>query len=99
MEMVLFSGIQAAGKSTFFKERFVDTHLRINPCSTSGAPTGPSPSARRTMRSTDLEARMRQFEAALDHPVPPGFQIVVRLDGRGFTRLTKEVWWTTSAGG
>ncbi|WP_295434899.1 tRNA(His) guanylyltransferase Thg1 family protein [uncultured Thiodictyon sp.] len=51
------------------------------------------------MRSTDLEARMRQFEAALDHPVPPGFQIVVRLDGRGFTRLTKEVWWTTSAGG
>ncbi len=30
MEMVLFSGIQAAGKSTFFKERFVDTHLRIN---------------------------------------------------------------------
>jgi len=43
------------------------------------------------MRSTDLEARMRQFEAALDHPVPPGFQIVARLDGRGFTRLTKEV--------
>lgn len=91
MEMVLFSGIQAAGKSTFFKERFVDTHLRINPCSTSGALTGPLPSARRTMHSTDLEARMRQFEMALDNPVPPGFQIVARLDGRGFTRLTKEV--------
>lgn len=30
MDMVLFSGIQASGKSTFFKERFVDTHLRIN---------------------------------------------------------------------
>ena len=30
MEMILFSGIQAAGKSTFFKERFVDTHIRIN---------------------------------------------------------------------
>ena len=89
--MVLFSGIQAAGKSTFFKERFVDTHLRINPCSTSGAPTGPSPSARPTMHSTDLEARMRQFEMALNNPVPPGFQIVARLDGRGFTRLTKEV--------
>ncbi len=43
------------------------------------------------MHSTDLEARMRQFEMALDHPVPPGFQIVARLDGRGFTRLTKEV--------
>lgn len=30
MEMILFSGIQAAGKSTFFKERFADTHVRIN---------------------------------------------------------------------
>lgn len=30
MEMLLFSGIQAAGKSTFFKERWVDSHLRIN---------------------------------------------------------------------
>lgn len=30
MELVLFSGIQASGKSTLFKARFVDTHLRIN---------------------------------------------------------------------
>jgi predicted kinase len=30
MEMLLFSGIPAAGKSRLFKERFVDTHLRIN---------------------------------------------------------------------
>jgi chloramphenicol 3-O-phosphotransferase len=30
MELVLFSGIQASGKSTFFKDRFVDTHVRIN---------------------------------------------------------------------
>ncbi|MCK7579931.1 MAG: AAA family ATPase [Chromatiales bacterium] len=30
MEMVLFSGIQASGKSTLFRQRFVDTHLRIN---------------------------------------------------------------------
>lgn len=30
MEMILFSGIPAAGKSRLFKERFVDTHLRIN---------------------------------------------------------------------
>jgi predicted kinase len=30
MEAVLFSGIQAAGKSTFFKAHFVDTHIRIN---------------------------------------------------------------------
>lgn len=43
------------------------------------------------MRSTDLDERMRRFETALDTPVPPGFQIVARLDGRGFTRLTKEL--------
>jgi len=30
MEAVIFVGIQAAGKSTFYKERFFDTHVRIN---------------------------------------------------------------------
>ena len=30
MEGVIFVGIQASGKSTFYRERFFDTHLRIN---------------------------------------------------------------------
>ena len=30
MEAVLFVGIQGAGKSTFYKERFFATHVRIN---------------------------------------------------------------------
>ena len=30
MEAVIFIGIQGSGKSTFYKERFVDTHIRIN---------------------------------------------------------------------
>lgn len=30
MQAVIFIGIQAAGKSTFFKRRFFDTHVRIN---------------------------------------------------------------------
>ncbi len=30
MEAVLFIGIQGAGKSTFYRERFFDTHVRIN---------------------------------------------------------------------
>lgn len=30
MEAVIFVGIQGAGKSTFFKERFFDTHIRVN---------------------------------------------------------------------
>jgi predicted kinase len=30
MEAVIFIGIQASGKSTFFKEKFSDTHVRIN---------------------------------------------------------------------
>lgn len=29
-ELVIFTGIQAAGKSSFFRERFFDTHVRIN---------------------------------------------------------------------
>lgn len=30
MECIIFMGIQATGKSTFYKERYVDTHLRLN---------------------------------------------------------------------
>ena len=30
MECVILIGIQASGKSTFYKERYVDTHLRLN---------------------------------------------------------------------
>ncbi len=30
MEAVMFSGIQATGKSTFFQQRFFNTHVRIN---------------------------------------------------------------------
>jgi predicted kinase len=30
METVIFVGIQGAGKSTFFKENFFDSHIRIN---------------------------------------------------------------------
>lgn len=30
MQAVIFIGIQACGKSTFYKESFVDTHIRIN---------------------------------------------------------------------
>lgn len=30
MEAVIFIGIQGSGKSTFFKEKFIDSHIRIN---------------------------------------------------------------------
>jgi predicted kinase len=30
MEVVIFIGIPASGKSTFYKERFFNTHIRIN---------------------------------------------------------------------
>lgn len=34
---------------------------------------------------------MRVFEQSLDQIIPPGSYIVARIDGRSFTRLTKEV--------
>ena len=43
------------------------------------------------MKFDDMDARMRVFETAHDHCVLPGLFIVVRLDGRSFTRLTKEI--------
>ncbi|MBN1912645.1 MAG: AAA family ATPase [Pirellulales bacterium] len=30
MEMIILMGVQASGKSTFCKERFFDTHVRVN---------------------------------------------------------------------
>ena len=42
------------------------------------------------MKFDDLDARMRVFETAADHCVLPGVHMVARLDGRGFTKLTKE---------
>jgi hypothetical protein len=42
------------------------------------------------MKFDELDARMRVFETAHDHSVLPGLFMVVRLDGRGFTRLTKD---------
>lgn len=43
------------------------------------------------MKFDELDGRMRVFETAHDLCVLPGLWMVARLDGRGFTRLTKEV--------
>lgn len=43
------------------------------------------------MNFDDLDARLRVYETAHDQLVPSNFLVVARLDGRGFTRLTKEV--------
>jgi len=43
------------------------------------------------MNFDDLDAKMRVYETAHDYCVLPGLFMVARLDGRGFTRLTKEV--------
>jgi len=42
------------------------------------------------MKFNDLDARLRAFESADDPSVPPGTFLVARLDGRGFTKLTKK---------
>lgn len=43
------------------------------------------------MKFDELDSRMRVFETAHDYAVLPGIYMVARIDGRGFTRLTKEV--------
>lgn len=42
------------------------------------------------MKFDDLDGTMRVFETSHDHCVLPGIFMVARLDGRGFTTLTKE---------
>lgn len=43
------------------------------------------------MKFSELDEKMRVFETAADYCVLPGIYMVARLDGRSFTRLTKEV--------
>jgi len=43
------------------------------------------------MKFDELDKRMRVFETSHDYCVLPGLHIVARIDGRCFTRLTKEV--------
>ncbi|WP_446374424.1 tRNA(His) guanylyltransferase Thg1 family protein [Coleofasciculus sp. E2-BRE-01] len=43
------------------------------------------------MKFDELDAKMRVYETAHDHCVLPGLYMIARLDGRGFTRLTREV--------
>ena len=42
------------------------------------------------MKFDDLDGAMRAYEQSLDMWVAPNMYIVVRLDGRSFTKLTKE---------
>ncbi len=43
------------------------------------------------MKFDDLNKKMRVFETAHDHCFVPEMYLVARIDGRGFTRLTKEL--------
>lgn len=43
------------------------------------------------MKFTELDRRMRVYETSADLCVLPGLNMVARLDGRSFTRLTKDV--------
>jgi tRNA(His) guanylyltransferase len=42
------------------------------------------------MKFNEFDTKMRVFETAHDYCVLPGLYMVARLDGRNFTRLTKE---------
>ncbi|WP_036613396.1 tRNA(His) guanylyltransferase Thg1 family protein [Oribacterium sp. P6A1] len=43
------------------------------------------------MRFDEMDVKMRVYEQSLDQVLLPDIYMVARLDGRGFTRLTKEV--------
>lgn len=43
------------------------------------------------MKFDTLDQKMRIYETTQDRNVLPGMYLVARIDGRGFTRLTKEV--------
>ena len=43
------------------------------------------------MNFDDFDRQMRAYERSIDQVLPSDVYMVARLDGRGFTRLTKEI--------
>ena len=43
------------------------------------------------MKFSELDKKMRVYEESIDQYIVPGMYIVARLDGRSFTRLTREI--------
>lgn len=43
------------------------------------------------MKFDDLDAKMRRYEESIDQRILPDMYLVARLDGRSFSRLTKEI--------
>lgn len=43
------------------------------------------------MRFDEIDARMRQYETSNDPVIIPRMYVIVRLDGRGFTNLTRDI--------
>ena len=43
------------------------------------------------MKFDDFDKRMRVYEQSIDQYIVPGLYIVARLDGRSFTKLTREI--------
>ena len=42
------------------------------------------------MKFDDFDEKMRKFEQSIDQTIPQESYMVARLDGRSFTKLTKE---------
>ncbi|HEX2189889.1 MAG TPA: hypothetical protein VHG51_13365 [Longimicrobiaceae bacterium] len=58
VEAVLLSGIQASGKTTFHRDRFFDTHVRIGRAALRRGPPGPIFPARRAAPGDSRTRRM-----------------------------------------
>ena len=43
------------------------------------------------MKFNEFDLKMRKYEESLDQIILPDIYIAARLDGRSFTRLTKEI--------
>ena len=43
------------------------------------------------MKFDDFDKRMRVYEQSIDQYIVPGMYIAARLDGRSFTKLTREI--------
>ena len=44
------------------------------------------------MKFSELDKKMRVYEESIDQYIVPEMYIVARLDGRSFTRLTREIF-------
>src|SRR5258706_10041381 len=96
MELILFTGLQAAGKSTFYRERFAGTHMLV---SKDVLRNNPRPERRQEQLITEALAAGRSVVVDNTNPTPEVRAPLLALGRRYGATIVGYSFVSTAGGG